>query len=309
MISFIRYAVIAVGIIWFPLVASPTQADVDDDHQIGFIWDPPSNADSTVAYYRIYLSVDGGDYHLVGTTTNNYFVVPGDSGSFYRLRVTGVNAHEEEGPVSPESNEVLCLPEESTPVAFRFVSAEVQENQGGLKLVWETDGHLEPSSFRVHRWDPQRGEESLLSREIVEETSEDQVYRYWCVDRDVMVGETYRYTIQATDPSGVGFLAISLNGEVRGPRTYRLLQNYPNPFNAETTLSYQIPEAGRVVLAIFNTRGQKVRTLVDAVESPDLHVVYWDGTDQTGLPVASGMYFCRMWSGDFVDVKKMTVIR
>jgi hypothetical protein len=49
--------------------------------------------------------------------------------------------------------------------------------------------------------------------------------------------------------------------------------------------------------------------LVDAHETPGLHVTYWDGTDQAGLPVASGIYFCKMWCDNFVDVKKLAVLR
>jgi len=64
-----------------------------------------------------------------------------------------------------------------------------------------------------------------------------------------------------------------------------------------------------VVLAIFNVQGQKVRTLVDDSADPGLHQVSWDGTDDIGMAVASGVYFCQMWCGDFLDVKKITVIR
>jgi hypothetical protein len=298
------------GALWSPVVASPQGGSVDDDREIKFVWSPPSNAAATVDCYRIYLSIDGRDFQLVATTEDNFYVVPGDSGACYRLRVTGVNAHEQEGSSSPESDEVLCLPQENTPVVFGFSSAEVQEGTGQLRLVWETTGYLEPGNFRVNRWDLQGREECLLDRVVLEETvSGSSLYRYFCVDRDVVVGASYRYMIQAVDPSGEGIVAISLCGQAMGPRTYRLHQNYPNPFNAETTLSYQLPEANHVVLTIFNARGQKVRTMVDAFEAPNSHLVQWDGTDQCGLPVASGIYFCQMWCGDFIDVKKMTVIR
>jgi hypothetical protein len=140
-------------------------------------------------------------------------------------------------------------------------------------------------------------------------TSGGQDFRYWCVDRNVEIGQTYRYIIQARDPSGNGILALSISAEVKGPRDFRLFQNYPNPFNAETTLSFQNPTAAPVLVTIYNARGQKVRTLLDAWEAPGFHLIGWDGMDEMGVPVASGIYFCQMCSQDFVDVKKMTVLR
>ncbi len=294
-----------------PLLAVSSEAgDVDDDHQIGFVWEPPINAETTVMYYRVYLSVNGGAFRRIDTTTNTYYVVPGDSGYCYRLCVAGVNAHDEQGVLSPESDEVLCLPVEETPVMLSFASAKVQGTPGQLKLIWETTGYLEPGSFRIRRWHLEKKVERLLELEILEEPGSDNgLFRYWCVDRNVQLGETYRYTIQAKDPSGIGALAISICAEAVGPRNFLLYQNYPNPFNAETILSYQNSKASYVSLVIFNARGQKVRTLEESFKAPDIHMLSWDGTDQNGIPVASGIYFCSLWSGDFVDVKKMTVIR
>jgi hypothetical protein len=284
---------------------------VDDDHQIGFVWQPPSNAETAVWKYHVYLSVDGRSFELIDETIDTYYIVQGDSGSCYRLRVAGVNIHEEEGSLSPESDEILCLPQEFTPVAFEFAAVQAQERPDHVKLIWETSGYLSPGSFQIRRRDLDDSSELNLEAEVMSDpaSSDTDGYRYWCLDRQVTLGKTYRYTIQAMDPSGYGILAISLCAQVTGPADYRLFQNYPNPFNAETTLSYQNPRAGRVVLTIFNTRGQKVRTLMDTIEAPGLHLVTWDGTDGAGIPVASGVYFCHMWSEPFVDVKKLTVLR
>jgi hypothetical protein len=179
-----------------------------------------------------------------------------------------------------------------------------------MRLVWETSGYFSPLSFQVHRRNLHSSEDHLLEAEVLSDLSSHvPCYRYWCLDRNVEVGEVYRYTIQAADPSGYGILAISICAEVKGPSEYRLFQNYPNPFNAQTTLSYESPKAGRVVLTIFNAKGQEVRTLVDAFEAPGFHLVTWDGTDAESLPVASGVYFCHMWAGDFSALKKLTVLR
>jgi hypothetical protein len=92
--------------------------------------------------------------------------------------------------------------------------------------------------------------------------------------------------------------------------TYRLGQNYPNPFNPSTTISFQIPEAGHVDLRIYDGSGKLVRTLVDGwKDNGGLFAVTWDGLDNTGVSVASGIYFYKLMAGSFVDTKKMVLIR
>jgi len=93
------------------------------------------------------------------------------------------------------------------------------------------------------------------------------------------------------------------------PFAYRLEQNYPNPFNPETTIRYQLAKAGRVELVIFNMLGQKVRTLVNGVKNLGNHVQVWDGKNDRGQVIPTGIYFYRVQSGAFTEVKKMLVVR
>jgi len=93
------------------------------------------------------------------------------------------------------------------------------------------------------------------------------------------------------------------------PRAFSLAQNYPNPFNPSTTIRYQL-EASRVVrLDIFNLLGQRVRTLVDAPQEAGVHSVRWDGRNEAGEAVASGVYVYRLRAGSFVATQTMLLIR
>ena len=91
---------------------------------------------------------------------------------------------------------------------------------------------------------------------------------------------------------------------MRPPESYVLEQNYPNPFNASTTLRYAVPSSGLVRLTIYNIIGQKVATLVDRHQDAGYHSVIWNCTN-----LASGVYFYRIEANDFVDVKKMVLLR
>jgi hypothetical protein len=78
------------------------------------------------------------------------------------------------------------------------------------------------------------------------------------------------------------------------PEKFALDQNYPNPFNPQTTVSYALPASSRVILTIYSVTGQLVRTLYDGEQSAGRHVAVWDGANDRGASVGSGVYFCRM---------------
>ena len=93
------------------------------------------------------------------------------------------------------------------------------------------------------------------------------------------------------------------------PADFRLMANFPNPFNAQTAIVYQVPEATRVELTIFNLMGQQVSTLVNAVQSPAAYQVLWDGTDASGTAVGSGVYLYRMRAGTFQQTRSLLLLK
>jgi CubicO group peptidase (beta-lactamase class C family) len=93
------------------------------------------------------------------------------------------------------------------------------------------------------------------------------------------------------------------------PARFSLYHNYPNPFNPETVISYQLPVASEVRLTIFNALGQEIRTLVNGRQSPGQKSVVWDGNNDLGQPVNSGIYFYTLKAGDRVQTKKMVLAR
>jgi len=93
------------------------------------------------------------------------------------------------------------------------------------------------------------------------------------------------------------------------PKGFELHQNYPNPFNPETQISYTIPRALTVSLKIYNMLGQEVRTLVSEPKTAGTHTVNWNGTNNQGVKVASGLYIYTLRAGEFVQSKKMTFMK
>ena len=92
------------------------------------------------------------------------------------------------------------------------------------------------------------------------------------------------------------------------PAEYALQQNYPNPFNPSTTIEYDLPEDGRIALVIYNNLGQKIRTLYEGTQLAGTHRISWDGRDDRGKALASGVYFYTLKAANIVQTKKMLLI-
>jgi hypothetical protein len=124
--------------------------------------------------------------------------------------------------------------------------------------------------------------------------------------------------LEAVPPEGKWFRVFEWTGEtgveeytiaVDVPREFALAQNYPNPFNANTTIEYTISRPTHVSLKIFNATGQLVTTLVNDYRPINRYAVTWDGTDEGGRPVASGVYFCQLVAGKYNQTRKMTLLK
>lgn len=93
------------------------------------------------------------------------------------------------------------------------------------------------------------------------------------------------------------------------PASFALLNNYPNPFNLSTTIEFTLPEGGFTELVIYNISGQKIRELLSADMTPGVHSVVWDGRDENGTPVSSGIFISRLKNRDNVFSNRMMLVK
>ncbi len=93
------------------------------------------------------------------------------------------------------------------------------------------------------------------------------------------------------------------------PTEFALAQNYPNPFNPVTTIGYALPKRSHVEITVHNILGQRVTTLISDERPAGEYSTVWHGTDSRGRPVSTGIYFCRIKAGDFVETKKMLLLK
>lgn len=93
------------------------------------------------------------------------------------------------------------------------------------------------------------------------------------------------------------------------PEKLSIHQNYPNPFNPSTTIRYSLPEHSKITIIIYNQLGQKVKTLVNQNQSAGNHQIDWDGKNEIGQSLSSGIYFYQLKAGDFIKTHKMVLLK
>lgn len=102
---------------------------------------------------------------------------------------------------------------------------------------------------------------------------------------------------------------VTVSAVQDGPAPVALRQNVPNPFNPATRIGFSLSEPAPVTLTVYDARGRRVKTLVDASLGAGAHDVVWDGCDEGGSPVGSGVYFYRIETGSFVASRKMVLLK
>jgi flagellar hook assembly protein FlgD len=98
-------------------------------------------------------------------------------------------------------------------------------------------------------------------------------------------------------------------GQQETPKRFELFDSFPNPFNNQAVIRYRLEKTADVSLAIYNLLGQRVRTLVRGKEQSGSVTVIWDGKDDRGGDLSSGIYFCRLQAGESSQTKKLVLLK
>ncbi len=108
---------------------------------------------------------------------------------------------------------------------------------------------------------------------------------------------------------GCGATDVTDDENDNRPRSFALHQNYPNPFNPTTAIEYTLRSRADVTITVFDILGRKVKTIFDQTMAAGTYTTYWDGTDINNNAVATGVYFYQIKAGDFIDTKKMLLLK
>ncbi len=195
----------------------------------------------------------------------------------------------------------------------QLTSFTAESVRGQVVLKWQTQSEVDNLGFNILRSESYDAHYEKINAEIINGAGNStSPADYSFVDDRVQADHTYYYQLEDIDIRGNasyhGPISVFVEAVVL-PENFSLEQNYPNPFNPTTILSYAVPVQSHVVLRIFNTRGEAVRTLVNADQPGDFYTVTWDGNSDGGRRLPSGIYFCKIEAGSYSEIRKMALAK
>ncbi len=242
-------------------------------------------------------SDDAGSWYLVDTDSSNHAVAQGLN-----------NPPSEPTLIIPADSSVIDITSATLAMSSSFVFGAATDADTSQTLTYEFELILGTSTWNISITDP-----------LIASVPNQEIY-------DAMVAQsvtslTGTWNVSASDgidatPASNGPLTITFDISTVGvdedaavPDVFALHQNYPNPFNPTTTIAFDVPELSNVRIDIYNLLGQKVRTLVSGQHEAAYYTVNWNGTNDFGSPVASGMYIYRIEAGKFSAVRKLVLMK
>ncbi len=199
----------------------------------------------------------------------------------------------------------------SLPVQMTGFTA-MDSKEKGVILHWKTESEADCAGFHVWRSGTEAGPYDRITTSLIQAHGNSSTATdYTFIDKNVHDGILYWYKIEEISIEGKSkfFGPISVTGITPVPAEFTLSQNYPNPFNPETTLEYQLPEKCFVSIKIYTLLGQEIKELLEEYQSPGRWTVKWNGTDNFGRKVPSGIYLFRMKASSYTEIRKMTLTR
>jgi hypothetical protein len=229
---------------------------------------------------------------VIQQTGSNPFILtaPGD-GNYV------VNAGYKQPSRRWDSSLVILTP---IPVELASFSASAKEND--VILSWQTATELNNSGFQVEKM--QDNNEWNEIGFVIGNGTTTEIHNYTYEDKNLSV-RIYNYRIKQIDFNGTyEYFTLDEEIEILSPDKFVLLQNYPNPFNPTTTIKFSVLKKTDVVLTVFNSIGEDVVTLINDEKPAGSYEVEFNATGLT-----SGIYYYKIVTNDFIQTKKMILIK
>ena len=225
----------------------------------------------------------------------------GSNWSYDTVGQTGIAAESSGGSFAVKSG-FWYVAEISSTVDVAFAAFDCRYDGEAVILSWIARADSPFDGFHVYRRG--QGEErfSRISEELLPAESENEY-----IDESILPGKSYDYCIGAVE-GNEEFRSFTLSISLPS-KSLTLSQNYPNPFNPVTTIKFYNPRQEHMTLTIYDIGGRKIRSLIDADKGTGWHAVQWDGTNDSGNSVGSGIYYYRLTAGKQVLTKKLVMLR
>ncbi len=300
-----------------PVLVAPLNESIQTDLTPNFYWTESIDPDPLdhVSYIMSWWGTGDMDVQTIDTDSNG--VTPETilmDNSVWEWMVTANDMHNSQSSSDTSYFYSDAFPE--PPLNFATVSPE--NNAEGIatevEFVWEETYDPDPVeeiSYRVVYAPNWEDSSTYVYSETIEDTSmvitlADNSQYYWLVEALDSDGFVVGSNDNTPNTMVVGILSID-GADI--PEVFALHQNYPNPFNPITTLRYDLPEQSMVNIIIYDIMGREVKSLINQTQEAGFKSVLWDATNDFGKPVSAGVYLYQIQAGDFVQTRKMVLLK
>jgi hypothetical protein len=191
--------------------------------------------------------------------------------------------------------------DQTLPVELSAFTATINASNY-VQLLWATQSETNVMGFKIYRNDESNLSNALDMNILIPATNTSQMQTYLWVDQEPLTPATYYYWLESLDFDGsnefFGPITLNIEGTESGipsvPAITGIYKAFPNPFNPHTNVIYGMDKNSHVQIEVFNVRGQRIRTLLDATVNKGWHTMQWNGKDQNGNNLPSGVYYLRM---------------
>ena len=260
----------------------------------------------------LFINSEDGDFHLQDTSP----CIRAATADGCPIR--DIEGTQRGNPPDIGAYENIADGDQSLPVELINLSAKYDE--GCVIISWITASETNILGFELYKKDYLHEEYILLSsykwnKNLASSGNSTSIKKYRFIDNQVENGKTYFYRLIQVDISGkkTEFEPVSVNLELNKDEekldSYILFQNYPNPFNSQTQISFQVPKYSYISLKVFDLQGKKIVTLTETMYESGNYRINWNGKDNFGNPVSSGIYFYQLNTKELFYTKKLILIR
>ena len=191
----------------------------------------------------------------------------------------------------------------SSTVDVAITSFDCRYSGEAVSLSWSVSASVPFLGYNIYRSEGDSEDYTRINEELLGPENP-------CVysDKDVLPGTSYRYLLGAVEEDGSERLSTEITVTLPA-KPLTLYQNYPNPFNPSTVIRFFLPNETPVTLVIYDASGARVRTIREGLLPAGYQSIPWDGLNESGNYVSTGVYFYRLRAGKKILTRKMVLLR
>lgn len=204
------------------------------------------------------------------------------------------------------NDKVAILLNGDSPLPVELSSFTSSINQNSVKLNWTTSQEQNNSGFEIERSDNSSNVQGVWKKiDFINGVGNSNTQNNYSFEDKNLTSGKYKYRLKQIDFNGsFEYHELSTEVVIGIPSSTELMQNYPNPFNPVTNISYRLSENGFVTLRVFDNSGREVKTLINEFKEAGYYTNEFNGSD-----LASGIYFYKLAAGNFVQTKKLSLVK